>query len=114
MELSRSDDSEDRLTAAKYLCPCHVRRRIEAVWQALYRLHEADADGNTVVGSHVGIDTKGSIIHSQPGHTIVTIDVDDLIVVQTADATLVAPKRAEERIREAVKALEERKLDQLL
>ncbi len=83
-------------------------------WQALSRLHEPDADGNTVVGSHVGIDTKGSIIHAQPGHTIVTIEVDDLIVVQTADATLVAPKSAEERVREAVKALEERKLNGLL
>ncbi len=83
-------------------------------WQALSRLHDADANGNTVVGSHIGIDTKGSIIHAQEGHTVVTIDVDDLIVVQTADATLVAPKHAEERVREAVKALEQRKLDDLL
>lgn len=79
-------------------------------WQALSRLHQPDANDNTVVGSHIGIDTKGSIVHAQPGHTIVTIDVEDLIVVQTADATLVAPKHAEERVREAVKALEEREL----
>jgi mannose-1-phosphate guanylyltransferase len=83
-------------------------------WQALSRLHEPDANGNTVVGSHIGIDTKGTIIHAQNGHTIVTIDVDDLIVVQTPDATLVAPKHAEERVREAVKALEDRKLNDLL
>lgn len=74
-------------------------------WLALERLHGADAEGNTVVGSHVSLDTRGSIIHSQPGHTIVTIDVEDLIIVQTADATLVAPKHAEERVREAVEAL---------
>jgi mannose-1-phosphate guanylyltransferase len=83
-------------------------------WQALTRLHEADADGNTVVGSHVGIDTHGSIIHCQEGHTVVTIDVDDLIIVQTADATLVAPKRAEERVREVVKALEDQNRVDLL
>lgn len=76
-------------------------------WQALTRLHRQDADGNTVVGSHVGIDTRGSIIHGEPGHTIVTIDVEDLIVVQTPDATLVAPKHAEERLREVVNTLEE-------
>jgi mannose-1-phosphate guanylyltransferase len=76
-------------------------------WQALARLHEPDSHGNTVVGSHIGIDTSGSIVVSEPGHTVVTIDVEDLIVVQTKDATLVAPKRAEERVREAVKALEE-------
>ncbi|TWU47330.1 Mannose-1-phosphate guanylyltransferase [Rubripirellula tenax] len=77
-------------------------------WQALARLNDPDEHGNTVVGSHIGIDTKGAIIMTQPGHTIVTIDVEDLIIVQTADATLVAPKHAEERVREAVKALEDK------
>ena len=61
-----------------------------------------------MVGSHLGIDTQGAIIHAQPGHTIVTIDIEDLIVVQTNDATLVAPKHAEERVREVVKELEAR------
>ena len=40
LALSRSVDPEERLTAAKYLCPCHVRRRLEPVWKALYRLLE--------------------------------------------------------------------------
>jgi mannose-1-phosphate guanylyltransferase len=83
-------------------------------WQALSRLHEADEHGNTVVGSHLGIDTCGSIIHSQAGHTVVTIDVQDLIIVQTADATLVATKHAEERVREVVKMLEARQRNDLL
>lgn len=83
-------------------------------WQALSRLHQSDANGNTVVGSHLGIDTKGTIIHSQPGHTIVTIDVDEMIVVQTPDATLVAPKHAEERVREVAKELERRGLNDLI
>src|SRR5438128_7986678 len=37
---SGSSDPEERLAAAQFLCPCHVRRRIEAVWEALYRLLE--------------------------------------------------------------------------
>jgi len=40
LEQSRSDDPEERLVAAQFLCPCHVRRRIEPVWEALYRLLE--------------------------------------------------------------------------
>src|SRR5439155_18687960 len=40
LEQSSSDDPEERLLAAQYLCPCHVRRRIESVWEALYRLLE--------------------------------------------------------------------------
>lgn len=39
-ERSRSGDPEERLVAAQFLCPCHVRRRIEAVWESLYRLLE--------------------------------------------------------------------------
>ena len=43
LEMSRSDNPEEREVAAKYLCPCHVRRRIDEVWKALYRMME-DAD----------------------------------------------------------------------
>lgn len=77
-------------------------------WQAVARLQPLDEFANAVVGSHIGIDSKNCIIQSQPGHTIVTIDTQDLIVVQTADATLVAPRSSEERVREAVAELEKR------
>jgi HEAT repeats len=40
LEMSQSADPDERATAAQFLCPCHVRRRIEAVWEALYRLLE--------------------------------------------------------------------------
>ena len=37
---SESDDPDERCEAAENLCPCHVRRRIDAVWEALYRMLE--------------------------------------------------------------------------
>ena len=40
LEMSRSSDPAERWTAAKFLCPCHVRRRVEPVWEALYRMLE--------------------------------------------------------------------------
>ena len=40
LELARSDDPTERREAAQWLCPCHVRQRIETVWEALYRLLE--------------------------------------------------------------------------
>jgi hypothetical protein len=43
LELSCSADAEDRLHAAKYLCPCHVQTRIPGVWEALFRMME-DSD----------------------------------------------------------------------
>src|SRR2546430_11031445 len=42
LELSCSSEPEDRLHAAKYLCPCHVQARIPAVWTALFRMMTDD------------------------------------------------------------------------
>lgn len=83
-------------------------------WQAISRLNPVDAAGNSTRGLHVGIDTRNSIIHASPDHAVVTIDIDDLIVVHTPTATLVAPRNSEERVREAVKELEARGLDAFL
>jgi len=79
-------------------------------WQAIARLNPPDSDGNSARGLHVPIDTHNTIVYGTPAHAIVTIDINDLIVVHTDDATLVASKRAEERVREAVKELEKRGL----
>lgn len=40
LDLSCSNDAEDRLHAAKYLCPCHIQGRIPAVWDAVLRMME--------------------------------------------------------------------------
>ncbi|MBX3437139.1 MAG: mannose-1-phosphate guanylyltransferase [Planctomycetaceae bacterium] len=76
-------------------------------WEALSRLHEQDAAGNTTVGPHGGVDTSGCIIRSEGQHLVATAGVEDLIVVHTPDATLVAARRDEDAIRRLVKHLEE-------
>ena len=42
LEDSRSRQVEKRIQAAEFLCPCHVRRRIDEVWAALFRMLEDD------------------------------------------------------------------------
>lgn len=83
-------------------------------WQALARLQAPDENRNTVQGNHIGIDTKGCIVRTEGEHTVVTIGVDDLVIVHTPKATLVVPKHQEERVREAVKRLEELGLTDLI
>lgn len=78
-------------------------------WQALARSAGTNAEGNTVQGKHLGIRTSGSIIRTSDEHLVVTLGIQDCIVVHTPDATLVASKQEEESIRDVVKALEERK-----
>jgi mannose-1-phosphate guanylyltransferase len=80
-------------------------------WQALTRQRGQDADGNTIVARHLGVKTKGTIVYSGEGakeHLIVTVGAEDLIVVHTPDATLVAHRRDEESLRQVVKELEKR------
>jgi mannose-1-phosphate guanylyltransferase len=77
-------------------------------WQALTRSQGADADGNTAIGKHLGIRTSGSIIYTSGEHLVVTLGLNNTIVVHTPDATLVADKSQEEAIREVVKELEAR------
>jgi len=40
LAMSESEDPEKRFVAASYLCPCHVRRRVDKAWAALYRMLE--------------------------------------------------------------------------
>lgn len=77
-------------------------------WQATSRLLGKDGDDNTIVGKHIGLDTNGTIVRTTDDHLVVTVGMDDCIVVHTPDATFVANKNREESVRQVVKMLEER------
>lgn len=79
-------------------------------WRALERLRAPDEGGNTIEAERcIALETSGSIIRSSdPRHAVVTLGVEDLIVIVTPDATLVAHKDHEESIRRVSKILEER------
>jgi mannose-1-phosphate guanylyltransferase len=75
-------------------------------WASLLELLPADADGNTVVGPHVGIDTRDTLVFNRGGKRLVaTIGVQDLIIVDTEDALLVCPREREQEVREMVQLL---------
>ncbi len=77
-------------------------------WQAIARLNARDEHGNTIQARHLGLHTTGTLVRSHDDHLIVTLGLDDCIVVRTPDATLIARKDDEESIRQVVKLLEER------
>ena len=77
-------------------------------WQSLTRLRGTDQDGNTVIGRHLGVKTHGCIVRTDDQHLVVTLGMDDCIVVHTPDATLVARKQDEESVRKVVEMLKER------
>ncbi|MEP7061207.1 MAG: mannose-1-phosphate guanylyltransferase/mannose-6-phosphate isomerase [Betaproteobacteria bacterium] len=76
-------------------------------WQALSDLMPPDGDGNRGHGEHVSIDTHGTYVHA--GDRIVaTVGVDDLVIVETADAVLVAHRDHLQRVKEVVAELKTR------
>lgn len=77
-------------------------------WQSLTRLLGEDERGNTIVGKHLGLKTTDSIVRTSDEHLVVTLGLEDTIVVHTPNATLVANKNDEESIRKVVKELEKR------
>lgn len=77
-------------------------------WQSLSRRLGVDEQENTIVGKHIGLETTGTIVRTSDDHLVVTLGLEDCIVVHTPDATLVANKHHEESIRKVVKELESR------
>lgn len=83
-------------------------------WQSLARLAGTDTQDNTIIGRHLGFETSGTIVRTDDNHLIVTLGLEDCIVVHTPNATLVANKHDEEKIRQIVKELESRGWDEYL
>ncbi|MBM4010349.1 MAG: mannose-1-phosphate guanylyltransferase [Planctomycetota bacterium] len=77
-------------------------------WSAVARHRPADAAGNTFVGRHLDIDSSRTIVQTDNRHLVVTLGLKDILVVHTADATLVADRAHEEGIRKVVAELEKR------
>jgi len=77
-------------------------------WQSLARRLAPDDHQNAIIGKHLGLETRGTIVHTSGDHLVVTLGMEDCIVVHTPDATLVANKHDEESIRKVVKELEAR------
>jgi len=71
---------------------------------ALDAVAEPDASGNVRFGRGVDIDSRNSIVYSTD-RLVATIGLDDIIVVDTSDATLVLPRGRAQDVRLAVDAL---------
>lgn len=83
-------------------------------WPAVERHYPKDADNNVANGRVVIQGGTGNIVVNDGEHMTALIGVDDLIVVQTADATLVCPKSKAQEIKALVKALGEDKANKEL
>jgi len=78
-------------------------------WTALWQELDRDANGNSVTGPAVLIDTNNSLVRSEETILTTVIGVDDIIVVATSDAVLVVPKQHSEKVKDLVTKLKSEK-----
>lgn len=75
-------------------------------WPAVARHFPADATGNVVRGLAAVEQGKDNLVVSTPDHLVAVLGTQDLIVVHTADATLVCPKDKAQEIKALLKRCE--------
>ena len=73
-------------------------------WGALWEIEKKDQSGNVITGDIFLDNVKDSYVYSKK-NLLVGIDLQDLIIVQTDDATLVANKNRSQGIKEIVNKL---------
>jgi mannose-1-phosphate guanylyltransferase len=83
-------------------------------WLAVERMNPQDADGNTILASHAGINTKCCVIAGDRDRLIATIGVKDLIIIQDGDAVLIADRNDEGVVKQLVEELKKRGLEKYL
>ncbi len=82
-------------------------------WNAVYELMPRDGCGNVTARDHICLDAHNNFVDAR-GKMVALVGVKDLIVVDTADALLIAGRSRAQQVGDVVKALERQKRHDLL
>lgn len=75
-------------------------------WRAVYDLREKDNRGNVIRANHSVLEASGNnLIHSESGKVVALVGVDNLAVVETADAILVCNLNEAQGVKQIVESL---------
>ncbi|TAL55381.1 mannose-1-phosphate guanylyltransferase/mannose-6-phosphate isomerase [Pandoraea sp.] len=77
-------------------------------WDAVWQVGRKDQDGNVLQGDTLAVNTQDSVIYAST-RLVATIGVSNLVVVETADAILVAEKSQSQQIKKIVDTLKSEK-----
>lgn len=77
-------------------------------FDALYKELPKDSDGNTECTKHISVGSRNNLILSE-GRTIATVDIEDIIIIDTADALLVSRKGSSQKVKHVVSQLKQQK-----
>jgi mannose-1-phosphate guanylyltransferase len=93
--------------------PCEMGWSDIGDWNVLGQLGEPDAAGNSLRGDVVPVATTNSAAWSETGRLIAMVGLDNVVVVDTEDALLVADRARSQEVRQVVELLKERRREEL-
>ena len=80
-------------------------------WDFVWKISKADSSGNVKHGNIIDKNTKNSYLYSQ-SRMIATLGLNNMIIVETRDAILVADKEYSQEVKDIVETLKEKNLPQ--
>lgn len=86
--------------------PCSIGWSDIGSWNALWEIADKDADGNATSGDVILKDVKNSYIRTE-ATVIAAIGVEDLTVVETSDAVLIAHRDRAQDVKDVVDVLKQ-------
>ena len=85
--------------------PLEAKWKDIGIWTALYDIGTKDENGNVIKGDVTSKSTTNSYINADH-HMVITIGVDNLIIVDTPDATLIANQDKAQEVKSVVESLQ--------
>lgn len=103
--LSIPEDSIDYAVMEKSnivkVVPSNISWSDVGSFDALYEEMPKDKDGNTINQNHICIDSKNNLVYGNE-RKIATVDVENLIIIDTGDALLVSKKGSSQKVKKIV------------
>ena len=89
------------------LIPCDIGWNDVGSWHAVHEISAKDPGGNVLQGNVIALDCKNSLIRAEK-RLVAAIGVENLCIVETADAVLISKSDQAQRVREVVDVLHHR------
>lgn len=87
--------------------PLDARWSDVGAWSALWEIGDKDASGNVLAGDVIAVDTENTYVRGE--RLIATVGLKDIVVVETADAILVADRHQIQKVKDVVSRLKAEK-----
>ena len=91
-------------TRAAALVPLDAGWNDIGSWSALWDVQERDDEGNALTGDVLALDSKDILVRAE-SRLVATVGVEDLVIVETKDAVLVAHKNHVQNVKDIVERI---------